>query len=200
MHYMTSPNFMCAENITSYGSTISRNIVLECCFLGLVLKPSCGLLGLSRPGAHPFSTSSLDTLLFSLCALATAPTRPHSFNTPCLCMSYVLSDPAPRKMLLSHKVPSQVHPSPEAFPGPRAEVIPSAFGCQCLDSTTLWQLPHLGATLLAFHLSLALSLRTVMESYQCPQPRGYEVRFEGIQISQDFKYLFHFLLSKLDYN
>lgn len=169
-------------------------------------KPSCGLLGLSWPGAHPFSSSSLDTLLFSVCAPAPAPTRPRNFNAPCLCTSCVLSAPAPGEMLLSHKEPSQVHPSLEAFPGPQAEVISSAFGCQCLDSTLLRQLPFLRATLLAFGLSLALSLRTVIESYlsvcasQCPQHSGHEVRFVGIQIPQEFKYLFHFLLSKLDYN
>lgn len=58
--------------------------------MGLVLKPSCGLLGLSWPGAIPFSTSSLDTLLFSVCAPATAPTMPCSFKAPCLYTSYCL--------------------------------------------------------------------------------------------------------------
>lgn len=163
--------------------------------MGLVLKPSCGLLGLSWSGAHPFSTSSLDTLHFSVCVPATAPTMPHSLNSPCLCAGYLLSAPTLGEMLLSHKTPSQVHPSLEAFPGPLAEVIPSASGCQCLNSTPLQQLPHLSATLLDFRLSLTLSLITVIKSYlsvcanQCPQYSGHEIRFVGIQIPQDFKYV-----------
>lgn len=197
---MTIPNFTCSENRTSCGSNISRNTVLEMLVYGIGAETLVAFQAF--PGLE-LSPSPLPPWTHSFSLLVPWPQlRPcHVVSMPLACARATV---CPRSWG-NATFPQGAIPG-ASFPGPLAEVIPSAFGCQCLGSTLLQQLPHLGATLLAFRLSLTLSLRTVIESYlsvcanQCPQHSGHEVRFVGIQIPQDFKYLFHFLLSKLDYN
>lgn len=178
--------------------------------MGLVLKPFCGLLGLSWTGAGPFSTSSLDSPSSCLCLRLNCsqyPTMPRSLNASRLCMSYFLPLIL-GKCYFSHMAPSQVHPCLELSLSPQAEAIPPAVGWQpppAPHSATAVTTPQCNS-LLAFRLCPAPSLGTMTESYlpacasQCSKHGGHRVRFVGLQIPQDFKYLYHFLLSKLDYN